>query len=98
MMKLKIVVMGATGKTGQPIVEELLHAEQWCDMLIGQAGRPEFLAEHLYQVAIDHQDGIFNHQTDAVENLTGVAPRYPEDFVREHLALFKGDEAVFLGV
>ena len=83
---------------GRPVDYVDLPAEQWRDILIGQTGLPEFLAEHLYQVALDHQDGIFNHQTDAVETLTGVAPQRLEDFVREHRALFKGEEAVFLGV
>ena len=90
------VIIG--NEIGRPVEYVDLPAEQWRDILIGQTGLPEFLAEHLYQVAIDHQDGIFNRQTDAVETLTGVAPQRLEEFVREHLALFKGQEAVFLGV
>lgn len=82
---------------GRPVEYVDLPAEQWREILIQQVGMPEFLADHLYKVAIDHQEGIFDHQTDTVETLTGTAAQSLKDFVREHLALFKGEEAVFLG-
>ena len=82
---------------GRPVTYVDLPAEQWREILIQQVGMPEFLADHLYKVAIDHQEGIFDRQTDTVEALTGTAAQSLKDFVRENLAQFKGDEAVFLG-
>jgi NAD(P)H dehydrogenase (quinone) len=75
-----------------------LPVEQWHEILVKQVGMPEFLANHLHQVAIDHREGIFDHQTDTVEALTGTAPQSLAEFVRAHLAQFKGEESVFLGV
>jgi NAD(P)H dehydrogenase (quinone) len=75
-----------------------LPVEQWREILMHQIGVPEFLANHLHQVAIDHQEGIFDQQTDTVEMLTGVAAQSLAEFVRKHLAKFKGEETVFLGV
>jgi NAD(P)H dehydrogenase (quinone) len=83
---------------GRPVEYVDLPVDQWRELLIRQVGLPEFLADHLYNVAIDHQEGIFDHQTDTVERLTGTAPQRLDEFVRERLALFKGEEAVFLGV
>lgn len=75
-----------------------LPSEQWHTILTEQVGLPAFLANHLHQVAIDHQEGVFEHQSDAVERLTGIAPQSLESFVREHLPQFQGKENVFLGV
>ena len=83
---------------GRPVEYVDLPVEQWHEILVDQVGLPEFLANHLHQVAIDHQEGIFDHQTDTVKALTGAAPQSLPEFVREHLARFKGEQAVFLGV
>lgn len=83
---------------GRPIEYVDLPVEQWHEILIHQVGLPEFLANHLHQVAIDHQEGIFDHQSDTVQGLTGAAPQSLAEFVREHIAKFKGEEVVFLGV
>jgi hypothetical protein len=68
------------------------------EMLIHQVDLPEFLADHLYHVAQDHPDEIFDEKTDTVEQVTGNAPQPLIDFVREHLDQFQGQETVFLGV
>jgi NAD(P)H dehydrogenase (quinone) len=78
---------------GRPIEYVDLPVEHWHDILVHQLGLPEFLANHLHQVAINHQEGIFDHQTDTVEMLTGAAPQSLAEFVREHLAKFKGEGA-----
>jgi NAD(P)H dehydrogenase (quinone) len=83
---------------GKPVEYINLPEDQWLDILVKQVGLPEFLANHLFKVAQDHQDGIFDKQTETVEQITGTAPQSLTSFVREHLAIFKGQEAVFLGV
>ncbi len=89
-------VIGA--EIGKPVEYVDLPAEAWEEILEKQVGLPKFLAVHLHKVALDHQDGIFDRQTNTVEEVTGVAPQRLAEFVRERLPLFKGEEAVFLGV
>ncbi len=83
---------------GRPVEYVDLPAEQWREILIQRIGLPQFLADHLYNVAIDHQEGIFDRQTDVVKTLTGIDPQSLALFVHLHLAQFKGREPVFLGV
>ncbi len=87
---------------GQQIGHEVtyvdLPAEQWHTILTDQVGLPAFLANHLQQVAIDHQEGLFEIKNDTVERTTGTAPQSLASFVREHLPQFQGKESVFLGV
>jgi NAD(P)H dehydrogenase (quinone) len=85
-------------QVGRAIEYVDLPAAQWRDILIKQVGLPKFLANHLHQVAIDHQHGVFDRQTDTVESITGIAPQPLVKFVRCHLAQFMGKEAIFLGV
>lgn len=75
-----------------------LPAEAWHSVLTQQVGLPEFLANHLHKVAIDHQEGLFERQTDTVERLTGIAPQSLREYVAEQQAKFEGKEAVFMGV
>lgn len=83
---------------GREVTYVDLPVEQWHTILTEQVGLPAYLASHLHQVAIDHQEGWFEHQTDTVQRLTGTAPQNLESFVREHLPQFEGKESVFLGV
>ena len=66
--------------------------------LTQQVGLPEYLAEHLRKVAIDHQEGLFERRTDLVAEITGRAARSLREFVGEHRGQFEGREAVLLGV
>ena len=75
-----------------------LPIEQWRTALLEQAGLPEFLTDHLCNVAIDHQEGLFSEQTDTIEALTGQAPESLSDFVRANKAAFTGKKAVSLGL
>lgn len=83
---------------GRAVTYVDLPVEQWHTILTEQVGLPAFLANHLHQVAIDHQEGVFEHKSDTVERVTGTAPQTLEAFVREHLPQFQGKENVFLGV
>ena len=53
-------------------------------------GRPvnDFLYQHLREVAIDHQNGIFAGTNDLVEELGGRPPLTLEAFVEKHRAAF----------
>ena len=53
------------------------------------AGRDNsFLFQHLREVAIDHQNGIFAGTNDLVEKLGGRAPMTLEAFIEKHRAAF----------
>ena len=53
-------------------------------------GRPvnDFLFQHLREVAIDHQNGIFAGTNDLVEKLGGRPPTTLEAFIEKHRAAF----------
>jgi uncharacterized protein YbjT (DUF2867 family) len=53
-------------------------------------GRPvnDFLFQHLREVAIDHQNGIFAGKNDLVEKLGGRPPTTLETFIEKHRAAF----------
>lgn len=82
------------GKLGRPVQYVDLPVERWRTLMTEQVGLPPFLVTHLCQAALDHQDGLFERQTDEVERLTGIAPQKLERFAHEHLPLFRGGEEV----
>jgi len=47
-----------------------------------------FLIQHLREVAIDHQNGIFAGTNDLVETIGGRPPTTLEEFISKHLAAF----------
>jgi NAD(P)H dehydrogenase (quinone) len=53
-------------------------------------GFPEFLAQHLANVAVDYQNGIFAGNNDLVERIGGKKPTTVQDFITDHLAEFTG--------
>jgi len=64
--------------------------EAWGQILAGAVGMPQFLVTHLRAVAEDHQNGIFNAETDVVERIGGQPPQSLAAFIRENRALFGG--------
>ena len=53
-----------------------------------QAASNAFLFQHLREVAIDHQNGIFAGTNDLVEKLGGRPPMTLEAFIEKHRAAF----------
>ena len=47
-----------------------------------------FLFQHLREVAIDHQNGIFAGTNDLVEKLSGRPPMTLEGFIEKHKPAF----------
>ncbi len=62
----------------------------WGEVIAGVEGMNDFLKTHLKAVAVDHQNGIFSAETDAVERIGGQAPQSLQDFIREHIDAFGG--------
>jgi NAD(P)H dehydrogenase (quinone) len=53
-----------------------------------QKAGDEFLFQHLHEVSIDHQNGIFAGTNDLVEKLGGRPPMTLEAFIEKHRAAF----------
>jgi len=46
------------------------------------------LAQHLSNVAVDYQNGIFAGNNDLVDRIGGKKPTKVQEFITEHLAAF----------
>jgi len=67
-----------------------LPLENWRQVVAKQPGFTEYMANHLFHVAKDHQDGVFSGQNDVVERIGGQPPQSVEDFVRANIDKFTG--------
>ncbi len=65
-----------------------LPLDVWGDAISGVEGLNEFAVTHLKAVAVDHQNGIFSGETDAVERIGGQAPQSLPEFIRENIDAF----------
>lgn len=54
-----------------------------------QGGRPDFLTQHLNEVAIDHANGLFAGLNDHVAEIGGQPPLTVEAFVEKHRRAFE---------
>ena len=72
---------------GKSIRYEKISAEQWARE-IGARNLP-FLAQHLGEVAIDHDNGIFAGTNDVVKRITGRPPMDVAGFVERHRTAFQ---------
>ncbi len=80
-----------TKEIGNPVEYVDLPIAEWRKILVEKAGVPEFLATHLAAVAQDHKDGVFSAETDVVERIGGRPPLSFAQFVRNHIAEFRGN-------
>ena len=55
-----------------------------------QRGMPEYLIQHLSNVAVDYQHGIFAGTNDLIERIGGAPGTLVAAFVREHRTVFEG--------
>ncbi len=73
-----------------------LPVEVWGEALGGIPVMTPFLAKHLQAVAVDHQNGVFNAETDVVERIGGTKPQSLSEFIqanREHFGLVGATQA-----
>lgn len=83
---------------GKPVEYVNIPVEAWKSMLVEKAAMPEYLATHLAAVAVDHQNGIFSAETDAVAVIGGRPPESLQDFIRRHIEIFGGQRDLAEGV
>jgi NAD(P)H dehydrogenase (quinone) len=74
---------------GRPVRYEPTEIPAWIES-IKALGFPDFLAQHLSNVAVDYQNGIFAGNNDLVERIGGKKPTTVQDFITDHLAEFTG--------
>jgi NAD(P)H dehydrogenase (quinone) len=72
---------------GRPVRYEPTDIPTWIEGIKAQ-GFPEFLAQHLSNVAVDYQNGIFAGNNDLVERIGGKKPTTVQEFITDHLAAF----------
>ena len=72
---------------GRPVHYEPADIPTWIEGIKAQ-GFPEFLAQHLSNVAVDYQNGIFAGNNDLVERIGGKKPTTVQEFITDHLAAF----------
>jgi NAD(P)H dehydrogenase (quinone) len=72
---------------GRPVRYEATDIPAWIDG-IKALGYPDFLGQHLANVAVDYQNGIFAGNNDLVERIGGKKPTTVQEFISDHLAEF----------
>jgi NAD(P)H dehydrogenase (quinone) len=74
---------------GRPVRYEPTEIPTWIEG-IKALGFPDFLRQHLTNVAADYQNGIFAGNNDVVERIGGKKPTTVQEFITDHLAEFTG--------
>lgn len=72
---------------GHPVHYEPISVEEFAASMLAR-GSAEHLVQHLSNVAVDYQHGVFAGTNDIVEKVGGRAPRSVEQFVEENRASF----------
>jgi NAD(P)H dehydrogenase (quinone) len=72
---------------GRTVRYEPTEIPAWIDGIKAR-GFPDFLAQHLTNVAEDYQNGIFAGNNDLVERIGGKKPTTVQEFIADHLAEF----------
>ena len=81
-MSLPEMAQVLSTELGQPVEYVDLPVEAWGQAIAGVPGMTPFLAKHLQAVAVDHQNGIFNAETDVVDRIGGAKPQPLPEFIR----------------
>src|ERR1700759_5059977 len=72
---------------GRTVRYEPTEIPVWIDGIKAK-GFPDFLAQHLSNVAVDYQNGVFAGTNDIVERIGGKKPTTVQEFITGHLATF----------
>ena len=89
-MSLSQIAQVLSTELGRPVEYVDLPVEAWGQALAAVPELTPFAVTHLQAVAVDHQNGIFNAETDVVERIGGAKPQSLPEFIqanREHFGL-----------
>jgi NAD(P)H dehydrogenase (quinone) len=73
---------------GIPVHYEPISVEEFARAML-ERGHDEHLVQHLSNVAVDYQNGVFAGTNDNVEKLGGHPPLSVEQYVRENISAFE---------
>lgn len=72
---------------GRKIAYQQISLEEYKHELL-EAGLPPFVVQHLVEVALDYQHGVFEGEDKIIREVTGQAPMTVQEFVTFHKDLF----------
>ncbi|MGW6740115.1 NmrA family NAD(P)-binding protein [Streptomyces sp. NPDC055025] len=75
------------GALGHPVHYEPITVEEFASAML-KRGLPEHLVQHLGNVAVDYQNGVFAGTNDTVKKIGGRAPLSVEQFVAQDRSYF----------
>ncbi len=87
-MSLSQIAQVLSTELGKPVEYVDLPVEAWGEALAGVPELTPFAVIHLQAVAVDHQNGIFNAETDVVERIGGAKPQSLPEFIRANREQF----------
>jgi NAD(P)H dehydrogenase (quinone) len=74
---------------GKPMRYEAVSFDEFADAADNRLGKNEELSQHLEEVAIDYENGIFSGMNHVVEQVGGQPPTDIQTFIRAHRSLFE---------
>ena len=85
--------LGEPGGYHIEVFVQVAPVEAWGEVLAGVPTMTDWLVTHLKAVAVDHQNGVFNTETDVVEQIGGSPPQSLSAFIHATRASFGFAEA-----
>lgn len=74
---------------GRPMRYEAVSFEQFAEAANSRLGDNNERTQHLKEVAIDYENGVFSGMNDVVEQVGGLPPTDIQTFIRAHRSLFE---------
>jgi NAD(P)H dehydrogenase (quinone) len=91
------IAKAMSGALGIPVHYEPISVEEFAKAM-RERGLDEHLVQHLSNVAVDYQNGVFAGTNDVVEKLGGQPPLSVERYVRENISAFETSGPRFVPV
>jgi len=82
------IATAMAGVLGYPVHYEPISVEEFARAML-ERGHDEHLVQHLSNVALDYQNGVFAGTNDNVEKLGGQPPMSVQQYVRENISAFE---------
>ncbi|WP_425564126.1 hypothetical protein, partial [Pseudonocardia alaniniphila] len=89
------IVETMSGVLGIPVHYEPISIEEFATAM-RERGHDEHLVQHLSNVAVDYQNGVFAGTNDNIAKLGGQPPLSVEQYVRENLSAFETSGSRFV--
>ena len=77
---------------GRTVKYRAMTWEEWADRYLKGSGLPEHVANHLATMALRHGENRYDRLTQDVEQVTGTKPMTIQEWVRDHVRAFEGEQ------